>query len=145
MLRLFVIVTLFFLPTFPFAYSINSSTNCILTYRWHVSVTSDLPDDMIIFVHGPDYHQKISLSFRESMSWYFCQLGRVYYGEVTWGSKNTTVVLYNDHIKRFCGRFKFGIQHCYWLITTDGFYVSRHNSPFPNSDWHFEAPWSWIL
>ncbi|MFS8004329.1 putative plant self-incompatibility S1 [Helianthus anomalus] len=144
MSSLLFVVALFFTPTISYGYASNSSENCILTPKWHMIVTNDLPDNINLFVHGDDMEQNVVLSFEKAYGWYFCQLGRVYTGQVTWGSKNITLDLYDNHIKNFCFHYKFliGTQHCYWLVRSEGFYVSKHNSPFPSSNWHFERGWN---
>ncbi|KAJ0480922.1 putative plant self-incompatibility S1 [Helianthus annuus] len=140
---LYLLVALFFVPTNSYVYATNASENCFLTSKWHMIVTSNLPSDVKIFLQGDDMEQNLVLSFGNGYGWYFCDSGRAYTGKFTWGSKNTTLDLYNKHINKICYHYRFvmGTQHCYWLIRSEGFYVSRRNSPFPNSDWHFEYKW----
>lgn len=139
------IIALVFFPTFSFARTTDSSANCLLVPEWHMFVTNDIPNDIGLYVHGYGVDLRSNLSFGQTYDWHFCPNVHEWYdGEFTWGSKNVTLKLYDKHIEKLCYRYKFllGTQHCYWLATPEGLYVSRHNSPFPSSHWHFEKPWS---
>ncbi|KAL8245225.1 hypothetical protein R6Q59_011483 [Mikania micrantha] len=143
---LFLIVTLFFIPTvisYDFITTTASSENCFVTLKWHMIVTSNIPDEIKLYIKGEEMDKDIYLSFGQAYGWYFCQHNH-FTSQITWGSKNVTMDLYNKHIKNLCFRYVFplGTIHCYWLIRPEGFYVSRHNSPFPNSNWRFQRGWN---
>lgn len=144
MCRLFLVVVLFFIPTISYGrHTTSSSQNCVLTLPWHMIVTSDFGDDFELYIEGEDLHQNLHFSFGDDFGWDFCQHNH-YTGEFTSGSKNVTLDLYNKHIKNLCFRYVFplGTIHCYWLVRSEGFYVGRHNLPFPNSNWKFQRGWN---
>lgn len=145
MRSLFFIVTLLFISSFSFAKTTNSSANCLMSPEWHIFVTSNMPDDIQVHVYAYGRDERRTLNFGETYDWYFCPTVQKWWnGDFAWGSTNVDLSLYSKHIQRICYHYKpiFGTQHCYWLARPEGFYVSRHNSPFPNSDWHFERSWS---
>ncbi|KAJ9555258.1 hypothetical protein OSB04_009872 [Centaurea solstitialis] len=131
--NIFIVLFLFFIPTFSLDYPLN----CFLEPQWHMFVTCDLPQQLQFSITDTNTENDVTLSFGQTYDWYFCPDGK-YIGDFKWGSKHQNVELFrSDDYDNVCHRFKFGTIHCYWLVTPDGFYVSKHNVPYPNSDWHF--------
>ncbi|KAJ9555259.1 hypothetical protein OSB04_009873 [Centaurea solstitialis] len=132
--NIFIVLFLFFIPTFSLDYPLN----CFLEPQWHMFVTCDLPQQLQFSITDTNTEKDVTLSFGQTYDWYFCPDGK-YIGDFKWGSKHQNVELFrSDDYDNVCHRFKFGTIHCYWLVTPDGFYVSKHNVPYPNSDWHFD-------
>lgn len=141
---LYRVITIFFFLTMSSARPLNSSENCFLVNRWHIFVTSNLPDNMNLHFHGSQNSDKtVVLSSGQAFDWSFCKTGnQQYFGDFNWGSRSVSLTLFDNHVNRICNRFKVGTRHCYWLVNTGGFFVSRTNPPFPNDEWHFERSWS---
>ncbi|PWA57715.1 plant self-incompatibility S1 [Artemisia annua] len=139
MLVFFVIGVLFLNPTF-------SCAICIGMPKWHMFVTNDMSDAFNMTVRlkdTPAYCSNCPMPPGSVYAWSYCQQWQWWYGDFTWGSRSTTIMLWSKHIYRKCFTFifPFGTVHCYWSIRPEGFYVSKHNSSFPGPDWNFEGSW----
>lgn len=150
MRSLLVIFLFFFISTFSCAKSLNSApANCFFSPEWHIFVINGLPDNAI-GAHVYDSKGKpecdhCMLAPDEVLDWYFCPRGTTYYGDFTWGKFNKTMTLFSKHISNICFHYKFvlGTQHCYWLVRPHGFYVSRFNLSYTDSNWIYQGPWNW--
>jgi len=97
---------------------------------------------MNLHFHGNHDDRTVNISPGQGFDWSFCKTGNQhYYGDFNWGSKSASLALFDKHIDGICFRFKIGTRHCYWLVRTEGFYVSRSNSTFPGS-WRFQGSWN---
>lgn len=110
-----------------------------------VVVNVHLNDDVRILWCGDHSGDQNDLSYGQYCTWDFCAFsGIVYNGDFTWGSINKTVEVFNKHIGNVCYHYIpiLGTVRCYWLVREEGFYVSRYNKSFPDSEWKFQSPWN---
>lgn len=56
--------------------------------------------------------------------------------------KSITVAVFNKRIAKMCGENLFHMNRCYWIVSKDGFYLSKDNGTFPNeNDWQVVYTW----
>ncbi|CAI9288081.1 unnamed protein product [Lactuca saligna] len=86
--------------------------NTITKFRMYL--TNVVEDNVIVNISGKggDYQGKRTLAFNEEFDWII---------------RAKVKTIYN-------------VQRCYWLVRSDGLYVSKHNHTFPD-DWDKKAAW----
>lgn len=112
--------------------------------RFRMYLTNVVEDNVVVNISGRngDYQGKLTLAFNEEFDWIIrARVKTIYNGEFWWGSKYASVSIFNYNIfhKCFNGNI-FVVQRCYWLVRSDGLYVSKHNRTFPD-DWDKKAAW----
>lgn len=72
----------------------------------------------------------------------FCEkfVGTHFHGYFSWGEKHQDLALADFKILENCRNKYHGAENCYWLVMTDGFYVSAYNKPFPDG-WNKKKSW----
>ncbi|KAM0059113.1 putative plant self-incompatibility S1 [Helianthus debilis subsp. tardiflorus] len=118
---------------------------CFLTAKWNLYVISNIEDDIVAHIKsGDDDLGNHTIPFNGNYNWSFCDRidGRtLFYGYFWWGSKFTSLALFDDELRGPCALNKESGQHCYWLVRPGGFYVSAYNRTFANNYWTFKKHW----
>ena len=125
---------------------VTLSSNCVLVQQWTVFVTNNVSDDIVIHVTGDKDLGNQTIPSGGVYQWTFCQkvIGTRYDGHFWWGSRYQTLALVDRELIMRC-RTKFaGHDHCYWLVESDGFYVSARNNTFPDG-WVRKKSWPWAI
>ncbi|MFS8008042.1 putative plant self-incompatibility S1 [Helianthus anomalus] len=102
--------------------------------NWTVYITNQVPDNIVVHIKSTDHdlgNYTIAPTHVHSLT--FCQkvVGTHFHGYFWWGSKYQSLALMDAEIIKKCRKRFAGNEYCYWLVRTDGFYLSASNQPFP--------------
>ncbi|KAF5754414.1 putative plant self-incompatibility S1 [Helianthus annuus] len=106
---------------------------CFLTSKWNLYVMNNIEDEDDIVVHIKSGDDDLGL-----MAIFYGHI--LFYGYFWWGSKFTSLALFDDELRGPCALNKESGQHCYWLVRKDGFFVSAYNRTFADH-WTFKKHW----
>lgn len=115
---------------FIFAISIyliaSVALSCVFTSKWDILVKSAIPDDIVVHIKsGDDDLGNHTIPFVGNYSWSFCENfggNTLFYGYFWWGSRFQSLALFDNTISNICF-LNVTIEHCYWIVRPDGFYV----------------------
>ncbi|CAI9275455.1 unnamed protein product [Lactuca saligna] len=128
------------------AFSIPSITNaCFFTPEWKIYIINGTPDNIIMHVRSKDDDLgKHNVPSNGYYDWSFCDRfdgTTTFDAEFWWGQTYDCLEVFSKLARRKCDRFGFRVQYCYWLLRSDGFYISPLNVSFPDPLWVFTKPW----
>lgn len=111
--------------------------NCWFSTKWTVYITNGMSNDITTHVKSKDDDLGSHvISPGGNYRWRFCERfdGRtLYWAGFSWGAEHTSFTVFDKRIARLCTvGDPNDVQPCYWLVRTDGFYLSANNSAFPN-------------
>ncbi|KAJ0724452.1 putative plant self-incompatibility S1 [Helianthus annuus] len=109
---------------------------CLWTY-WSVYIINMIPDPIVVHPQSADDDLgNRRLTFGNHTDWNFCLhafLKTLYYAHFYWKSKTAFFDVYTYHLgESYCkdGDEFFKQQRCYWIITQDGFYLTKNPNKF---------------
>ncbi|KAK9052569.1 hypothetical protein SSX86_029198 [Deinandra increscens subsp. villosa] len=134
--------------TFLILLSLTTSiTHACFTAKWHIFVTNDINDDIVAHIKsGDDDLGNHTIPFNGNYNWSFCNRfdGRtLFYAYFWWGSRYQSLDLFNSDIEDICAVKILGTQNCYWLVRSNGFFVSAYNRTFSDRDWKLKKTWNY--
>ncbi|KAM0020491.1 putative plant self-incompatibility S1 [Helianthus debilis subsp. tardiflorus] len=110
---------------------------CMMPY-WSVYITNQMQNPFIVHPQSADDDLgNRTVASRAYTHWSFCLnilLKTRYYAHFYWNSKTAFFDVYNYGLgESYCtnGKEFTREQRCYWMVTEDGFYVTRHPEQFP--------------
>lgn len=131
------------------AFSLPSITNsCFFTPQWKMYIINGTPDNIIMHVRSKDDDLgKHNVTSNGYYHWSFCDRldsTTTFDAEFWWGQSYDCLEVFAKLARRTCDRFGgigFRVVYCYWLLRSDGFFISPVNVSFPNPSWAFVKPW----
>ncbi|KAJ0452211.1 putative plant self-incompatibility S1 [Helianthus annuus] len=110
---------------------------CWMPY-WSVEIINLMHDPFTVHPQSADDDLgNRTLAYRQNTNWDFClhiTLKTRFYAHFYWNSKTAFFDVYSYGLgESYCTNGKEFIkeQTCYWMVTEDGFYVTRHPDQFP--------------
>lgn len=118
---------------------------CFFTTKWKIYVINGIPETITTRVRSKDDDLgKHVIPSNDYYHWSFCErFDRTtrFDGEFWWGQKYQCLKVFYKVARWKCDRFHFGVESCFWLVRSDGFYISALNISFPDPLWTFVKSW----
>ncbi|KAL4581143.1 hypothetical protein LXL04_017352 [Taraxacum kok-saghyz] len=116
---------------------------------WSVFIYDAINDPIPITVHVQSKEDDLgnhTLAYNDNTNWKFCVSSGArtrFYAHFYWKSRTAFFDVYDyDTAETYCaGSNTFKQQNCFWSVRDNGFYISRHNNPFPEG-WTKLHDWS---
>ncbi|KAL4581347.1 hypothetical protein LXL04_017561 [Taraxacum kok-saghyz] len=119
-----------------------TSHRCWYT-KWLVTITNGVKDTIDVHIKSTDHDiGHYMIPFKKKFSWKFCSklIGTHWTGYFLWGSKHAALALMDKEIEARCHNVSKADQSCFWLVMSDGFYLSYDNATFP-AGWRKKKSW----
>ncbi|CAI9087420.1 OLC1v1021485C1 [Oldenlandia corymbosa var. corymbosa] len=104
--------------------------------KYHVYIANGLPDNLRVNCWSNDedlgdYNVPVNQRFRFTTT---TELAK-YFGTFWWGQKTNAFVVFSSQVaSTYCGEADPNISRiCYWLVTSDGFYIANVTRPPPEA------------
>ncbi|KAL8242880.1 hypothetical protein R6Q59_013182 [Mikania micrantha] len=111
---------------------------CVMPF-WSIYITNMMHQPFIVHPQSADDDLgNHTLAYFEYTNWSFCLdivLKTRFYAHFYWNSKRAFFDVYNYGLgESYCtnGKEFTKEQRCYWMVTEDGFYLTRHPDRFPD-------------
>ncbi|KAL4569908.1 hypothetical protein LXL04_025555 [Taraxacum kok-saghyz] len=128
------------------ASSFSSITNaCFFTTKWKVYIINSTPDNIITRVRSKDDDLGRHLVPPNGYyHWSFCDRfdrTTTFDGAFWWGQDYDCLEVFAELARSKCNRFGSRVESCFWILRSEGFYISPLNISFPDPLWMFVKPW----